>query len=214
MARSHLAKGDPTGWFEPLYQAAEGDESQIPWADMRPNPFLAEWLAANAHLSGRALVIGCGLGDDAEAVAKAGWKVTAFDVAASCVTWAKRRFPDSSVRYEVADLMAPPPEWKARFDLVVESYTLQSLPLTVRADALDAIQMPLRAGGRILLICRGRDDDVEPNGPPWALSRTELDQLLHGRLSQDRFADFYDDESPPKRRFVAVYRRPPSLLMD
>ena len=69
MARSHLAKGDPTGWFEPLYQAAEGDESQIPWADMRPNPFLAEWLAANAHLSGRALVIGCGLGDDAEAVA-------------------------------------------------------------------------------------------------------------------------------------------------
>ena len=75
-------KGDPAGWFETLYQAAQGKEEAIPWAHMTANPRLLEW-AAHHHLSGEgrnALVVGCGLGDDAEALASLGFAVTAFEV--------------------------------------------------------------------------------------------------------------------------------------
>ena len=44
LAQESLARGDATGWFETLYAAAEGDESRIPWADMRVNPKHASWL--------------------------------------------------------------------------------------------------------------------------------------------------------------------------
>jgi hypothetical protein len=61
---------------------------------------------------------------------------------------------------------------------------------------------------------RGREDDVAPDGPPWTVSRSELSVLETVGLSLQRFEDFFEDESPPKRRFVAVYRRtraaPPS----
>jgi SAM-dependent methyltransferase len=214
LAHKHLERGDPVGWFEALYQSADGDQSQIPWAEMEANPYLARWLADNPHLAGHALVVGCGLGDDAEAMASAGWRVTAFDVSASSVAWCKKRFPDSKVGYEVADLLEAPEDWARKFDLVVEVFTVQALPLDVRFDALDALQSFIPHGGRLLLIARGRDDDDEAVGPPWAVSHAELEQLLINRMSLDRFEDFYDHEDPPKRRFVGVYRKPPSLLAD
>ena len=51
----------------------------------------------------KALIIGCGLGDDAEALAKLGFEVTAFDISTSAIAWCQQRFPDSTVNYLVAD---------------------------------------------------------------------------------------------------------------
>src|SRR4051812_27932902 len=75
LAGEHLERGDATGWFEALYAQANDDAGVIPWADLRPNPNLIEWLDrqpardTRGH-GGRALVIGCGLGDDAEELAR------------------------------------------------------------------------------------------------------------------------------------------------
>ena len=55
-----------------------------------------------------ALVVGCGLGDDAEFIAGLGFSVVAFDISASAIAAAQQRFPQSTVRYRVADLMAAP----------------------------------------------------------------------------------------------------------
>jgi hypothetical protein len=66
LARQYLARGEPTGWFEPLYREAAAGRAAIPWADMKPNPNLVAW-AREAGLSGRgrrALKIGCGLDDE------------------------------------------------------------------------------------------------------------------------------------------------------
>ena len=64
------AKGDITGWFDELYEAASGDASLIPWADEKPNRYLIEWLSANNIIgkNKKAIVIGCGLGDEGRAV--------------------------------------------------------------------------------------------------------------------------------------------------
>ncbi len=162
IAHKHLAAGDPLGWFEDLYSQAHEESSIIPWADLEPNPNLIDWLNQNgtAH-SGLAINIGSGLGDDAEQLSRRGFKTTAFDISGSAITWSRKRFPKSSVSYIVADLFSAPIEWKAMLDFVPESYTLQVLPLCLRAKAVRGITSFVAPNGTLLVIARGR----EPSDP-------------------------------------------------
>ena len=106
LAQEAQDKSDPSSWFESLYQDATGDSSQFPWAKLDIHPFFQDWLKENP-ISGAgktALVIGCGLGDDAETLTKLGFEVMAFDISPTAIAWCKRRFPESKVNYQVADL--------------------------------------------------------------------------------------------------------------
>lgn len=213
LAASYLERGDPTGWFERLYDEAEGDHERIPWADMHPNPWLEPFLKRELPM-GPVLVVGCGLGDDAQSLAARKYTVTAFDISDACVAWCKERFPDSPVTYEKADLLDLPERYERSFGFVVEMYTVQSLPLDVRTRALKNIAKCVAPDGTLLLVARGREDNATPSGPPWAIARSDLAVVETAGLSLQRFEDFFDDEDPPKRRFVAIYRRsgptPPS----
>ena len=103
-------KDDPTSWFEDVYAKAANGGSVIPWTTMGPHPDLVEWLEDNT-IDGtwkKAVVIGAGLGDDAEALSECGFDVTAFDISETAVEWCKRRFPESTVNYQVADLLNLP----------------------------------------------------------------------------------------------------------
>src|SRR5215468_1626208 len=60
LAAESIARSDPTGWFEPLYAAAEQGATTVPWADLAPYPGLVSALAGVPG-RGRALVVGCGL---------------------------------------------------------------------------------------------------------------------------------------------------------
>jgi hypothetical protein len=136
-AAAGLAAEDPTGWFERLYVAAGSGEAVVPWDVGRPNRYLVEW-ATRERVRGagrRAIVVGCGYGDDAEYVAALGFDTDAFDIAPTAIAEAGRRFGASAVRYRVADVLAPPVEWRHAFGLVVEIYTLQALPDPPRRDA-------------------------------------------------------------------------------
>jgi 2-polyprenyl-3-methyl-5-hydroxy-6-metoxy-1,4-benzoquinol methylase len=117
-----IARGDATGWFGELHATVEGDARNIQCADMEPNPGLVAWLDGRGEpaTGQRALVVGCGLGDNAELLSRRGSAVTAFDVAPTAIAWCCRRSPGSSVQYVVADLLQPPEGWAAAFDLVVE----------------------------------------------------------------------------------------------
>lgn len=172
LANRAREQGQPSQWFEPLYQAAHGDARCVPWADLEPHPLLQD-----PAPRGRAAVVGCGLGDDAEWVAARAESVWAFDVSATAVEWAKQRWPDTRVQYEQADLFALAPERLGAFDWVVEVYTLQALPPESRAAASRAIASLLAPGGELWIITRIRPDDGEWGPVPWPLLRRELDAL-------------------------------------
>ncbi len=169
------AAGDQAGWFDALYRAAGDDPAQVPWADLQPHPLLARWLEGfGERHAGRALDIGCGLGDNAVALALAGYQVTAFDVSPTAIEWAKKRFHDAEIDFRVANLLELPDELAGAFDLVHETYTLQALKGDLRERAFAAVASTVKSGGRLLVICRSRGDDEVPEGPPWPLSRAEL----------------------------------------
>ena len=111
------------------------------------------------------MVVGCGLGDDAELLAQRGCRVTAFDVAESSIRWCRQRFPKSRVDYRVMDLFALPQDLCMRFDLVVEIYTLQSMPIEVRKRAYAPLVSLLTPGGALVVVSHGRDDGDAPDGP-------------------------------------------------
>jgi SAM-dependent methyltransferase len=209
VAAESLAQGDATGWFERFYQQVGGDWDRVPWADRRPNPYLVAWLRTfgAAPTRKRCLVVGCGLGDDAEALASAGFEVTAFDIAPTAIEAAQRRFPRSGVDYMVADILHPPPAWTAAFDLVFEAYTLQGLPIALRREAMLSITTLLAPAGRVFVLCRARESD-EPLGElPWPLSREELTAFEDAGLRATSVDDVLDDETPPVRRFRAFFDR-------
>jgi SAM-dependent methyltransferase len=202
LAAASLSADHPTRWFEDLYVAAEAGDAVVPWDRGGPHPLLLEWAAGVRGAGRRALVVGAGLGADAELLAGRGFATVAFDVAPTAIRTARERFPDSAVDYRVADLLDPPPEWAGAFDLVVESLTVQSLPDAVRPRAIANVAGFVAPGGTLLVIAAARDAGDGPvEGPPWPLTRAELDAFAAGALRPERVERLAE-------RWRAEFRRP------
>lgn len=158
-----------------MYAAVGDDLAALPWASLKPFPLLVEWLdGSGAGEGGRALVVGTGLGDDAEELSRRGFDVTAFDLSPTAIERARKRFPESGVDYRVADLLDLPAEWGGRFDLVVEIRTLQSLPIADRRVAAAAIAGTVAPGGLLWLFALGRDTHQPGETRPWPVTTAEL----------------------------------------
>ncbi|MCB1025443.1 MAG: class I SAM-dependent methyltransferase, partial [Acidobacteria bacterium] len=113
VANEYLEKGDLYGWFDAVYRETEDDSEQIPWVDMEPNRYFIEWNeTAKLEGNGRsALVVGCGLGDEAKFLDEIGFDVTAFDVSEKAIEIAKKLHADTGIKFVTADLFDPPKEW-------------------------------------------------------------------------------------------------------
>ncbi len=185
--RAGGAEADPyrREWFEAVYELAGDDPAGVPWAGLAPHPALAQWLAGRSLSGLRALDVGCGLGDNAEALSAAGAKTTAFDLAPRAIEWARRRFPQSRVDYRVADLFGAPADWRGAFDLVHELYTLQALPEAILPEAARALASFVAPGGALLVISRAREEGERIEGPPWPLTRMQIDALAVDGLGLD-----------------------------
>lgn len=209
LAAEAIAHGTPTAWFERLYAEASRGEAIVPWDHDEPQHVVADWFRDVAGAGRRALVVGCGTGRDAEFVARLGFITTAFDVSPSAVDAARRRHAGSSVNYVQADLFDPPPEWRHAFDLVLESLTVQSLPVTVRGPAIAQVPRFVAPGGTLLVVAAGRDDDVPAgDGPPWPLVRGEIDAFASDGVQPLRVEAIRDPAAPAGLRWRAEFRRP------
>jgi SAM-dependent methyltransferase len=197
LAARSVADGDPSGWFEPLYAGGRAGEFALPWNRGEPNPLLVEWLRPG---TGRAVVVGCGLGADAEHVASLGYATTAFDIAGTAVDLARERHPDSGVDYRVADLFDLPPEWRRAFDLVVEIYTVQALPVAYRPRVTATVADLVADGGRLLVIYAQGDESQSADRPPWPLTRAQVDAFATGGLTTVRVEDTADRDGNPRWR--------------
>ena len=194
-----LERGDATGWFDEVYARANGDVRGVPWAHLKPRAAFAEWMRRHKVRGDgqRALVVGCGLGDDAQELAARGFAVTAFDVAPTAIAWCQERFPTSPVNYVVADMFNPPPDWFGAFDFVLEIFTVQALPIDIRADVANAITRFVAPGGKLLVVCMGAGACVERTGPPWPLTRAETHFFQHNGLIETNFEVFMGGNKAP-----------------
>jgi pimeloyl-ACP methyl ester carboxylesterase/SAM-dependent methyltransferase len=211
VARSRAA-GDPTGWFDRLYGAAAAGEVPMPWSRTEPNPLLAEWARARG-LTGagqKAIVVGCGLGADAEFVAGLGYDTVAFDIAPTAVRVAKERHPGTSVEYVVADLLDPPVRWTRAFDLVVEIITVQALPDPPRRTAIVNVGRLVAPGGTLIAVAYSAEH-ADPDGspPPWPLTRDEIEAFATDGLDPVRIENAPFPGRPDDIRWRAEFRRSP-----
>lgn len=174
--RAALADGEPTRWFEEIWSAGARDQIDLPWNRTAAYPPVAEFLATRGDgAGGRAVVVGTGLGADAEFVAGQGHPTTAFDISQSAIELARERHPGSPVDYRVADLLALPDDLVGAFEVVIEVFTVQALPRSLRADAIAGVRSLLASNGRALVV-QFVPDSAEPDvGPPWLLDHADLD---------------------------------------
>lgn len=171
-ARS-IENGDPTGWFDRVYAAGVAGEVPMPWDRTHAAPVLVDWAKDRTFGPGRAVVVGAGLGADAEYLAGLGRPTTAFDISPTAVEVARGRHPGSTVDYRVADLLDLPADWAGAFDLVVEIFTVQAIPRTHRKAATAGVRRLVAPGGTLLVIASAGTGDE--SGPPWPLTREEVE---------------------------------------
>jgi pimeloyl-ACP methyl ester carboxylesterase/SAM-dependent methyltransferase len=210
LAARSLAAGEPTRWFEQLYTVGRSGAVQMPWARGHPHPLLRRWTDERApHGTGRrAVVVGCGLGADAEHVAALGFSTVAFDISPTAVDVARARFPRSPVRYVVADLLDLPPDWVATFDLVVEVYTVQALPDPPRRRAIGEVAGLVAPGGALVVVAAAHDEDrARPGGPPWPLTRAEIDAFATRGLTAVDVERVAGRGDPAVHRWLAEFRK-------
>ncbi len=209
--------GNPLSWFETIYSNANGQIEGIPWANLLPNPNLLLWINAqedNYFKNKKALIIGCGLGDDAIALSKLGMDVYAFDISETCIKWCQNRFPNSDVRWFVYNLLELPNSWKNNFDLVVEVHILQAVHSKIRNKLAKALSPLVRQDGNLICIGRKRSENdtaLNPSGPPWPLKKSWLkDQIKDLNLIDYQIID---NTNPDKiinmenQRYIAIFKK-------
>ena len=210
MVKTYQENNDPTGWFDSIYKSANGDHTKVFWADLEPSPYLVSWLEKNPinKPSKRACVIGCGVGDDAEALSKFGFEVTAFDISVTAIELCKNRYKDTKVNYVVADLFDYPKEWFEKFNVVYECNTIQVLPGDYRIKARIAMSSLICKDGYILVSCRSRNESEKENAIPLPLTKGEMDEFVNSdKLKEISFLAYDDTQEPSVPHFFGIYQR-------
>jgi SAM-dependent methyltransferase len=212
IAREALDRDDPTGWFENLYAAAADGSAVVPWDRGTAHQLLIDWVdESEPDGAGKtALVVGAGTGWDAELIADRGYDTTAFDISPTAIETAHRNHPDSKAHYIVADLLAPPADWHRAFDLVVEIYTVQALPIPLQPDAIKQVTELVGPGGTLVVIAAARPDtqpDDEVQGPPWPLTRAAIQSFSAADLQLIQLDQAPSPTDPTVLRWRAEYLR-------
>lgn len=131
--------------------------------------------ADGAATARRVFVPGAGRGHDPRAFARAGFDVTANDIAPSAV--AAGRALDAAeglaMDWLEADLFALPARLDGTFDLVWEQTCFCAIPPDRRDDYVEAVARLLRPGGTWVGVLW---DVGRPGGPPYPITRAEVER--------------------------------------
>jgi 2-polyprenyl-3-methyl-5-hydroxy-6-metoxy-1,4-benzoquinol methylase len=176
-----IQENKPADWFEPLYADSNKNGEGVPWANMETHPSFSHWLSQN-QLTGNkksALVVGCGMGDDAIELENLGFQVTAFDVSKTAIIFCVERFPQTTVNFVQADLLKTQAQWYRQFDFVLEIYTVQALPPKYEKKLIQSISSFLAPNGQLLVVAEvSKEERIFENGPPWVLTPQHIDSFI------------------------------------
>jgi methyl halide transferase len=165
--------------WERQYQTGD-----TPWEKGAPAPPLVEWLERRGPLQGKILVPGCGSGHDVRAIAAASQtaQVIGLDIAPSALEQAHRYALAGAESYQLANLFELPAELIGRFDWVFEHTCFCTIDPRQRPEYVRAVTRALRPEGSLLAIFFLNPWDPgetpEEGGPPFGITRDELDQLF------------------------------------
>lgn len=194
-----------SAWFDGLYEEHKDAHENIPWARQATNPLLQTYLDEDVGHKGKALVIGCGLGDDAKALEVAGYGVVAIDVSQTALDLAKERFPDSNIVFEKQDIFDMPEHYHAYFDFVFEAFTVQSLPVEFREKMITSVAKTVAKDGKLLLVAHKREATF--SGAPWPLEQEEVALFKKEGLTELSHEIHTEDSKVSNTRFRVLYQR-------
>jgi SAM-dependent methyltransferase len=155
-----------TEW-EARYQARD-----MPWEKGAPSPGLVDFLESHPHLPrGTVLVPGCGTGHDARTWAKAGFTVTACDIAPSAIRLGREKTAAAglSVKFVRRDFLSG--KSRGRYDWVFEHTLFCAIDPKRREDYTRAVARQVKPGGNYLAVNYLIPDT---DGPPFGTTRAEL----------------------------------------
>lgn len=174
------------GFWDGLYAAAQDG-----WELGGPAPPLEDWLASGRKFEGtkaRVAVPGAGRGHDARLLARHGYRVTAFDFSDAAVAEARRLAATDGVDVvvEQRDVFTLGADLAGAFDGVWEYTCFCAIDPARREEYVSVLHTILGPGG-LLLACffplrEGGD------GPPFPVSRADIDRVLAGRFTVLRAA--------------------------
>jgi SAM-dependent methyltransferase len=182
-----------------------------PWEKGAPAPPLLEWIARRGPLHGNILVPGCGSGHDVRAIAAASQtaQVVGMDVSPSALDQA-RRFPRAGQEtYQLANLFDLPAVLTGRVEWVFEHTCFCAIDPQQRPDYVRAILSVLQPKGFLLAIFYLNPWDPseapEGGGPPFGVTREELDQLFAAHF--DLVEEFFPSAAYPGREVIRLLRK-------
>ncbi len=114
---------------------------------------------------------------------------------------------ETNIDFFAADLFDFPKDRRSEFDFVAEVYTIQALPVDLREKTIDAISRFVAPEGEMVVVTRGRENDEDVDGLPWALSFDDLSRFEKNGLKKINLTEMPGDEDVPIRRFVVEYKR-------
>ena len=158
--------------FDDMYRATP------PWDIGRPQRAVIELAEAGAF-AGRVLDVGCGTGDNALYLARAGYDVVGVDVAGLAIERAldKARAMERPPRFTVADAFELS-LLGTTFDTVLDCGLFHTLPDDARAAYISSVAQVVPPGAVLHILCFS--DDEPDWGGPRRITRAELLDLGGG----------------------------------
>jgi SAM-dependent methyltransferase len=147
-----------------------------------------EWIARRGPLHGNILVPGCGSGHDVRAIAAASQtaRVVGLDIAPSALVQARRFSLAGQETYQLANIFDLPNVFLDRFEWVFEHTCFCAIDRRQRPEYVRAVLSALLPNGLLLAIFYLNPWDPgeapEEGGPPFGVTREELDKLFAARF--------------------------------
>ena len=140
-------------------------------------------VSGTALYSPRVAVPGAGRGHDARLLARRGYRVTAFDFAEAAVAEARRLAAAEAVELAVEprDVFTLPHDHAGAFDGVWEYTCFCAIDPVRRDEYASVLHAILRPGGLLLACFFPLRDGTD--GPPFPVSREEIERVLAGRFT-------------------------------
>jgi SAM-dependent methyltransferase len=138
----------PAEYWDRYFRAKSEEGTDLDWGGRWTEPFIP-WLNETSALT--VLELGCGTGNDAARLARAGFNVVATDYSSEAIERAKERYAGIGIDFRIVDMSEPLPFGDRTFDAVMSNVSAHMFSDEVTRALFREIGRVVRRGGLVLL---------------------------------------------------------------